>query len=81
MGDRTRKSARQLWASLPDFYQQSAVAITDFWQAYTIVIPRKQHRAVGKESGQTNRIERLNNTNRAANFSIGKTKPIIFQKA
>ena len=81
MGDRTRKSARQLWASLPTVYQQCAVAYTDFWQAYTIVIPRKQHRAVGKESGQTNRIERLNNTNRAANLSIGKTKPIIFQKA
>ena len=62
IGDRTRKSARQFWASLPDVYQQSAVAYTDFWQAYTTVIPRKQHRAVGKGTGQTNRIERLNNT-------------------
>ncbi|MDV2997907.1 MAG: hypothetical protein N4J56_007612 [Chroococcidiopsis sp. SAG 2025] len=81
VGDRTRKLARQLWADLPPIYQQSAVAYTDFWQAYTIVIPIKPHRAVGKETSQTNRIERLNNTNRAANFSIGKTKPIIFQKA
>ena len=30
VGDRTRKSARQLWASLPDIYQQCAVAYTDF---------------------------------------------------
>ncbi len=62
VGDRTRKSARQLWASLADVYQQCAVAYTDFWQAYKTVIPAKQHRAVGKETGQTNRIERLNNT-------------------
>ncbi|WP_127024297.1 IS1 family transposase [Chroococcidiopsis cubana] len=62
VGNRTRKSARQLWASLPDISQQSAVAYTDFWQAYTTVIPVKRHRAVGKETGLTNRIERLNNT-------------------
>lgn len=62
VGDRTRKSARQLWASLPTVYQQCAVAYTDFWQAYKTVIPVKHHRAVGKETGLTNRIERLNNT-------------------
>jgi len=33
IGDRTRKSARKLWASLPEVYQQSAFAYTDFWQA------------------------------------------------
>ena len=62
VGDRTRKSARQLWTSLPNIYQQCAVAYTDFWQAYKTVIPLKCHRAVGKETGQTNHIERLNNT-------------------
>ncbi len=62
VGDRTRKSARQLWASLPDIYQQRAVAYTDFWQAYKTVISRERHRAVGKETGLTNHIERLNNT-------------------
>lgn len=62
IGDRTRKSARKLWASLPDVYQQSAFAYTDFWQAYQTVIPQKRHRAVGKETGLTNHIERLNNT-------------------
>jgi len=35
---------------------------TDFWQAYCQVIPSKRHHAVGKETGQTNHIERLNNT-------------------
>ncbi len=62
VGDRTRKSAGQLWASLPNVYQQCAVAYTDFWQAYNTVIPQERHRPVGKESGQTNHIERLNNT-------------------
>ena len=62
VGDRTRKSARQLWASLPVIYQQCAVAYTDFWQAYKTVIPSEHHQAVGKETGQTNHIERLNNT-------------------
>lgn len=62
MGDRTRKSARQLWTSLPGVYRQCVVAYTDFWQSYEKVIPANRHRAVGKETGQTNHIERLNNT-------------------
>ncbi len=62
IGDRTRLSARKLWASLPSIYRQCAVAYTDFWQAYCHVIPSKRHKALGKETGQTNHIERLNNT-------------------
>jgi len=50
VGDRTRKSARKLWASLPDIYQQCALAYTDYWQAYQTVIPPKHHRVVGKET-------------------------------
>ena len=72
-GDRYRKSrsrgplhrsskSRGLWASLPPVYRQYAVAYTDFWEAYEQVIPSKRHRAVGKETGQTNRIERFNCT-------------------
>ncbi len=38
------------------------IAYTDFWQAYKTVILPKLHRAVGKETGLTNHIERLNNT-------------------
>lgn len=62
IGDRSRKSARKLWDSLPAIYRQCAVAYTDFWVSYEKVIPRKRHRPVGKETGQTNHIERLNNT-------------------
>ena len=62
LGDRSAKSAQKLWESLPGVYRQCAVAYTDFWQAYQSVFPRQRHRAVGKETGQTNHVERLNNT-------------------
>jgi IS1 family transposase len=62
LGDRTRKSARKLWNSLSDVYQQFAFTYPDFWQAYKTVIPAKHHRAVGKGTGLTNHVERLNNT-------------------
>jgi insertion element IS1 protein InsB len=62
VGPRTKASARKLWASLPPIYRQSAVAYTDFWEAYAAILPSKRHRPVGKESGETNHIERFNNT-------------------
>ena len=39
-----------------------AVSYTDFWEAYKVIFPSTRHRAVGKETGQTNHIERLNCT-------------------
>jgi len=62
VGDRSRPPAKKLWQSLPPVYRQCAVCYTDFWQAYEKVLPSKRHRAVGKESGKTNYIERFNNT-------------------
>ena len=62
VGDRSRAGARGLWASLPSVYRQCAVAYTDFWEAYEQVIPSQRHQAVGKETGQTNHIERFNCT-------------------
>ena len=62
IGGRTRQDAQKLWASLPGVYRQCAVCYTDFWHAYEQVIPNNRHRAVGKESGQTNHIERTNCT-------------------
>ncbi|WP_439637939.1 IS1 family transposase, partial [Spirulina sp.] len=43
-------------------YRQCAKVYTDYWEAYVDVIPSKRHVAVGKESGLTSYIERLNNT-------------------
>jgi len=62
IGTRAKATARKLWASLPGVYRQCAITYTDFWEAYAAVLPSKRHRAVGKESGQTNHIERFNNT-------------------
>jgi len=62
IGDRSAESAKGLWESLPGVYRQCAVSYTDFWEAYATIFPSKRHHAVGKESGQTNHIERLNCT-------------------
>lgn len=62
IGSRSKATARKLWTSLPPVYRQCAVCYTDFWEAYTAILPSKRHRAMGKESGQTNHIERFNNT-------------------
>ena len=39
-----------------------SVVYTDFWEADEKVIPTKRHQAVGKETGKTSYIERLNCT-------------------
>ena len=62
VGDRSRDGAIELWNSLPAVYRQCAVAYTDFWKAYETVFPSTRHRAVGKETGKTNYIERFNCT-------------------
>lgn len=62
VGDRSRKTAQKLWNSLPGVYRQCATCYTDYWEAYETVLPTKRHKAVGKESGKTNHVERFNNT-------------------
>ena len=62
IGSRDQESAKGLWESLPPVYRQCAVSYTDFWSSYETVLPSKRHRAVGKQSGQTNHIERFNCT-------------------
>ncbi len=62
VGDRSRDGTEALWKSLPPVYRQCAVSYTDFWASYETALPSKRHRAVGKESGQTNHIERFNCT-------------------
>ena len=43
---------------------QCAVCYTDFWDSYQGVIPKQRHKAVGKDTGKTNHVERFNNTMR-----------------
>jgi insertion element IS1 protein InsB len=61
VGDRSKETCKKLWNSIPDDYRQGH-CYTDFWDAYQSVIPKEQHTAVGKETGETAHIERWNNT-------------------
>src|SRR5262245_41195746 len=62
VGDRSRKSAKRLWAKIPHAYRQHAMFYTDQYVVYERVIPAAQHRAISKLACQTNHIERFNNT-------------------
>jgi IS1 family transposase len=61
-GDRSQETCRERWQSLPPDYRKRGLWYSDFWHAYQAVLPAKRHRPVGKETGQTARIERFNNT-------------------
>jgi insertion element IS1 protein InsB len=62
VGDRSRKSAKCLWAKIPQAYRQHATLYTDQYVVYARVIPAAQHRAISKLARKTNHIERFNNT-------------------
>jgi insertion element IS1 protein InsB len=62
VGDRSRDSARQLWASLPALYREQAMFYTDPYEVYKGVIPAERHRAITKKARKTNHLERFNNT-------------------
>ena len=61
VGDRSRKSARKLWESIPRNYREKATFYTDDWQSYKGIIPEDRHRVV---KGKSNHIERFNCTMR-----------------
>ena len=64
VGDRSRKSAKQLWAKIPLAYRQHATFYTDQYVVYEGVMPVAQHRASTKPARRTNHLERFNNTRR-----------------
>ena len=61
IGDRSQSSCQKLWERIPEAYRQ-AYCYSDFWEAYSLVIPSAQHVAAGKETGLTAHVERWNNT-------------------
>jgi IS1 family transposase len=79
IGQRDKDRAQGLGNYLPAVYRQCAVSYTDFWSAYGIVFPKKRHRAVGKDIGQTNYIERFNNTMRQRTSRLAR-KTLSFSK-
>jgi insertion element IS1 protein InsB len=61
LGDRSTQTCQQLYNNLPESYR-TAQSYSDFWDAYKNVFPKATHQALGKEAGQTNHVERWNNT-------------------
>jgi insertion element IS1 protein InsB len=61
IGDRSHSTCQKLWERIPAIYR-SGHCFSDFWEAYSLVIPAKQHTAAGKETGFTAHVERWNNT-------------------
>ena len=57
IGDRSEKTCRRLWKRIPLAYR-SCIAYSDLWKAYQNVIPSEQHIPVGKDTGETNHMER-----------------------
>jgi len=85
VGDRSKKTCQRLWEAIPEGYRQGH-CFTDFWAAYTAVIPKEQHTAVGKEMGETAHVERWNNTlrQRLARFvrmTLSFSKSVIMYEA
>jgi IS1 family transposase len=61
IGDRSQQSCQKLWDAILEAYRQ-AHCFSDFWEAYSLVIPAERHTAAGKESGLTAHVERWNLT-------------------
>jgi insertion element IS1 protein InsB len=62
VGDRSRESAKALWANIALVDREQATFHTAQDEAYRRVIPAERHRAITKKAHKTNYIERFNNT-------------------
>jgi insertion element IS1 protein InsB len=62
VGDRSRRSAKRLWAKIPEAYRQHATFYTDQYVVYEGVIPVAQRQTIRKLARKTNHFERFNNT-------------------
>ena len=60
IGDGSMESCKRLWRKLPYEYLRCS-SFSDFWRSYNC-LPAATHRTVGKGTGETAHIERLNNT-------------------
>lgn len=60
IGDGSEQSCKRLWRKIPYEYLK-CLSFSDFWKAYHC-LPEQTHLMVGKETGLTSHIERLNNT-------------------
>ena len=61
LGDHSAETCQRLWNKIPKDYQ-ACHTFSDFWGAYQKVFPEEKHRSVGKDTGETNHMERWNCT-------------------
>ena len=79
IGDRGEKTCRKLWKRIPETNRRCH-SVSDFWDAYQKVFPEETHQSVGKESGQTNHMQRWYNTLRQSNARFVR-KTLSFSKS
>jgi IS1 family transposase len=79
IGDRSDATCQRLWEQIPPAYKVCQ-SYSDFWAAYSKVLPKATHHSVGKDSGQTNHMERWNNTLRQRNARYVR-KTLSFSKS
>ena len=79
IGDRSEKTCQKLWEQIPAPYR-SHQSYSDFWSAYAKVFPSDTHESVGKDSGQTNHMERWYNRLRQSNARFVR-KTLSFSKS
>jgi insertion element IS1 protein InsB len=61
VGYRDKSACLKLWNRIPAEYKKCQ-SYSDFWETYNQVFPDESHQSVGKASGETNHVERWNNT-------------------
>lgn len=61
IGPRNDATCRLLWSRIPGRYRYGRL-YTDFWHSYVNELPVCQHWPGGKDMGETNHLERFNNT-------------------
>jgi len=79
IGDRSQESCRKLWQQIPPAYR-ACQSFSDLWDAYQKVLPEETHHSVGKESGETNHMERWNCRLRQSNARYVR-KTLSFSKS
>ena len=79
IGDRSKETCLKLWNRIPDFYKDKR-SFSDLWDAYKYVFDPELHECVGKESGETNHVERLFCTIRQWLQRVSR-KTLAFSKA
>jgi IS1 family transposase len=72
IGDHSMGSCKLLWAHIPGRFRYPT-SFSDFWEAYNFIYQQTgQHQKGGKDPGQTNQMERWNNTIRQWLGRIGR---------